>query len=314
MAPDFSIAVLDGGSSTAAIDAGTALGRLAGTLAAASGAVADVLVVRNAIHIAGGADQVAAAILAGRGADGPEHDALRVHEALRTPADRALSNPDAGFDAGKDLLARVLDVAGLRSAVNEETLARLDEWRGTSAPHGIIAAAVTAGAVVTAGGASTVAERAASLAGSVTLFATGCVAAPWIAPARLDAASRSAAVQVDRSGAWQEWVRAWCAQLARESARAEAAVVTTVARCAEERAAVRGRPRVGATDAAVLAWLHTRTSGSIRDAAAGLGLTIPTVGTSLERLAGQGLVAELTGQRRDRIWVAGAYLDLAAGG
>ena len=60
------------------------------------------------------------------------------------------------------------------------------------------------------------------------------------------------------------------------------------------------------TDAVVFEWLQSHVAFTIRAAAAGLGLTTPTVGTAIERLEAAGYAAELTGQRRDRIWVAAA--------
>ena len=49
---------------------------------------------------------------------------------------------------------------------------------------------------------------------------------------------------------------------------------------------------------------------TIKDAAAPLGLTLPTVGTSIERLESRGLATELTGQLRNRVWIATAWVEL----
>ena len=61
----------------------------------------------------------------------------------------------------------------------------------------------------------------------------------------------------------------------------------------------------------MLGWLHRNVRFTIRDAAGGLGLTTPTVGTAVGRLEQAGFAAELTGQLRDRVWASTALLNLA---
>lgn len=181
--------------------------------------------------------------------------------------------------------------------------------RGTRA-SAVLGAALAAGAICAPAPSSREAQRAAALDSAVLLTQGGALAAPWVAPWELDAAARAAAVQVDRSGAWTEWVRTWCGLLAREAQAAESALRRATRRMAHERSGIAGQHRIGATDVAVVDWLHSHPKFTIRDSAVPLGLTLPTVGTSIERLQASGVATELTGQLRNRVWIASAWLEL----
>ena len=178
-------------------------------------------------------------------------------------------------------------------------------------PSNILRAAVIAGTVVAAAPASADAQRDAALAGALALVHGGTLPAPWVAPWQLDAAARSAAVQIDRSAAWGEWIRVWCHLLAREAGTTERALRSAAAQLEAERVDARAQHRVGGTDADVLVWLQTHLTFTIRAASESLGLTRPTVGTAIERLELLGFATELTGRRRDRIWVSSTLLALA---
>ena len=78
-----------------------------------------------------------------------------------------------------------------------------------SHPSGILHAAIVAGIEVASNPASAESQRAAALAGAVALVSGGVLPEPWVAPWQLDAAARSAAVQIDRAGAWEEWIIDW---------------------------------------------------------------------------------------------------------
>jgi hypothetical protein len=205
-----------------------------------------------------------------------------------------------------------LESAGLGALVtdglrNTLDLADADHSRHTSS---VLQAAIVAGAIVTPAPASAAAQRGAALAGALSLVHGGTLAEPWLAPYRLDATARAAAVQVDRSGEWGEWIRAWCVMLTREAAGIERALHQAESSLESERTAAREQRRVGATDDLVLHWLHTHAAFTIREAAAGLDLSAPTVGTAIERLEVMGFATELTGQRRDRVWVSATLMGL----
>jgi hypothetical protein len=277
------------------------LGGLAAELAQAPGSISDALEARLVGRIIGepmDAAELACPVV------GTSRDAERARVA------EALLHAASSTRDGSEAAGSALEIAGfgdLRTAA-----ARDDEGRRAHGGRGIVAAAEAAGAIVVASPGNERLERAAGLVAAVHLARAGSTVRAIVAPVRLDAATRSAAVQLERSGASAEWTRAWCVLLARDAERTRVAVATARARMAEESAAVGARPRVGATDQAVLGWLHGNLRFSIREATAALGLTTPTVGTAIARLGHDGIAAEVTGQQRDRVWVATALLDLLA--
>jgi len=232
----------------------------------------------------------------------------------------ATSDSGAGAsEYGRELGARhpslseAVAAAGLGELLTDtlrDTLEQVEreDRRRTS---NLLCAAIAAGAMVADAPASREAQRGAALVGALSLASGGTLDEPWVAPCQLDAAARSAAVQVDRSGDWSEWIRAWCALLAREAASAEQAMRTVEVQLESERRTARAQVRVGATDDAVLGWLHAHATFTIKEASRELGLTPPTVGTAIERLDAMGFATELTGQRRDRVWVSSGLLELA---
>jgi len=175
----------------------------------------------------------------------------------------------------------------------------------------ILEACVEAGTIVAANPSSADTQRDAALAGALALVRGGSLPEPWVAPWQLDAAARSAAVQIDRSRSWGEWIRVWCHLLAREAGATEHALREAARHLSVERADARAQHRVGTTDAAVLEWLQSHLTFTIRDASAPLGLTKPTVGTAIERLESIGFATELTGRRRDRVWASSTLLIFA---
>lgn len=222
------------------------------------------------------------------------------------------------FDVQADRLAAVLlgevavDPADAGPTAAASAAAEVGKGSTGRGPRSsaVLNAAMAAGAICAAAPASRDAQRAAALESANLLAQGGALAAPWVAPWELDAAARAAAVQVDRSGEWTEWVRSWCLLLAREAGAAERSLRRATERMARESADVAAQHRVGVTAAAVVAHLHEHRTFTIRHAATALGLTRPTVGTAIERLEESGLATELTGQLRDRVWISSAWLEL----
>lgn len=319
---------LDGDAVHAAINAGVAVGGLDSLAERSQAVVPEGLVMRVACAAAGGAGEAEAAarsLIVGQTRAGTAADVAARCLAVLTaqtptrvataagpaPGRAGLSDAHAAPSAVVESALRAAGHATERAASIATAARAIDDLR--PAPHGIVIAALGAGVIVGAGPVTGQSTRAMGLAGAMLLATTGCLGGPWAAPAHLDAASRSAAVQLERSGAWTAWVRAWCGQLARECARTQAAVDALNKRFDNDRVAVREQPRVGATDERVLAWMQARLRCTIREASAALDLTTPTIGASVARLEASGLTVELTGQFRDRVWVTRATLDLIAG-
>ncbi len=214
-----------------------------------------------------------------------------------------------------DLIMEALARAGLAAELGTEANARLTKALAEFDPASstIEFAASVAGSVIAPAPASPITQRAAALMGALILAHSRLIPAPLLAPTRLDAAARSAAVAAERSGLWDEWTIAWCTMLTNEAAEISRALEIMHGRMQAERAAARDQTRVGATDDDVLAWLHSYSTFTIKEAASALGLTAPTVGSAIERLQTAGYATELTGQKRDRVWTSSALLELAAG-
>jgi DNA-binding transcriptional ArsR family regulator len=282
------------------------VGRLAGIAAAATPVVVAALLRRNAIRATDAAASAATELLLGV----PTASAQQAAEHIA-----ALRVIDEGSNTHAGSVQSALDRSALSQALGDAALARLnavfDEF--DAAGSTLEFAARVAGSVIAPAPASPTAQRAASLAAALILARAGLSPAPWLAPTRLDAAARSAAVAAERSGLWDEWTIAWCAMLNAEAADISHALHATHLRMEAERKAARGQPRVGATDDEVLAWLHSYSTFTIKEAGSALGLTPPTVGSAIARLEGAGYATELTGQKRDRVWTSSALLELVVG-
>jgi len=293
-------------TSKALESAAWAVGRLAGATSAAAPVVVAALGRRQAIRATNAPISAASDLLLSA-----------AHSAARDAASHlsALRMFDEASGPLGDLIIAALERAGLTAELGESSISRLANAlaEGDTVQSTIERAATVAGTVVAPALASPIAQRAAALAAALILARAGLVSAPWLAPTRLDAAARSAAVAAERSGLWDEWTIAWCTMLTSEATELSRAFDAMHTRMQAERAAVGEQPRVGATDTDVLAWLHSYSTFTIKEASAGLGLTPPTVGSAIERLEAAGYATELTGQRRDRIWTSAALLELAAG-
>jgi len=281
--------------------AALACGRLGATVHLARNAASGFLLLRHVVRVHDGTRDLAVSL-------------------LRLGAGGASTGLGAGpSEYGRELTARhpsladALSAAGMEALLSDRLRDTLGEAERADRRHtsNVLCAAIAAGAIVADAPASREAQRGAALVGALLLASGGTLDEPWVAPCQLDAAARSAAVQVDRSGDWSEWIRAWCSLLEREAASAEQAMRNAEVRLESERQEARAQVRVGATDDAVLGWLHAHTTFTIKDASRALGLTPPTVGTAIARLDSMGFATELTGQQRDRIWVSTAFLDLA---
>ena len=253
--------------------AAIACGRLSATVESAGGAASDFLLVRHAVRVHDGTANLAAELLLAQESTEPTAVSVEMEQVGRGYT----GTPHDNF----------------------------------THPSSVLRASVVAGQLVAEAPASAEAQRRAALAGALALVHGGTLPAPWVAPWQLDASARSAAVQIDRSASWGEWIRVWCQLLAREAGTTEQSLRSATAQLEAERAHARAQHRVGGTDADVLVWLQTHRTFTIRSAGDSLGLTRPTVGTAIERLESLGFATELTGRRRDRIWVSATLLALA---
>jgi hypothetical protein len=266
-------------------------------------AIAQALSRRQAVRSIGGGEASLRALLL---ADRTEafRDVNRFSDALST------ERPADGESA--EWLLELAESIGLAEAIRPAAKGILNEALSPDRRRPVLMrAALSAGAIASGSPGSREALAAATLCSERILMAGEITQSPWAAPTQLDAATRASAVQLERTGDWMEWTRAWCVLVGREAAATEKTLSATRERMSRESESVRGQHRVGATDAVVLARLHAVSVFTIRDAVGALELSAPTVGTSIERLEAMGFALELTGQSRDRIWTSTALLGLS---
>jgi hypothetical protein len=297
-----SVVDLPPGPVAAVEKAAFALGRIEVLLETSGKAIVDALTLRKAVSMLGsGGVGAVGCLLQDPGAQ--QRPLRRLHTALGLTLTGSLST---------EALLAALDSAGAsppdaaRSRIAEATSIELQL-------PAIVRAALAYGAIVSSTPATRETLAAAALAADLLLASGGIATRSRVAPVQLDAATRSAAVQVERSGAWSEWVRAWSAHLAREALSAERAIRTLLERHQRDAAAARAQHRVGATDVQVLVHLQGVSTFTIPDAVPVLKLSAPTIGTSIERLEAAGVATELTGQKRDRVWVSSPLLEVMIG-
>lgn len=286
-----------------------ALGRLDATLILAPRSLQLAARVRHTCALAGGGEANAADVYASRG----KSPAASAFHAALTSLTKLLPTERVAADVGRGShIARTLRTAGLDKYI-ELSVSALEALRATHTDVPAIgAAAVVAGAIIAPAATSARAHAAADIAASAVLTGQAALSGPWMQVARLGAAGRAAAVQLDRSGQWEGWVHTYCATLQADANATCEMVAEVLPRCAAERARVRMTPRIGATDADVLGYLQDLPSLRIAEASQGLGITPPTVGTAIERLEAAGLAVEVTGLKRDRQWVWASAFEIAA--
>jgi hypothetical protein len=295
--------VLTGESCLAVEGAAFALARVGTAVGPPETSVAQALGRRQvARSIGGGEAAVRALLLAERSEE--RRNLHRFSEALSS------ERPVEGESA--DALLALVESIGPAAAIRPAATGFLQEALSPERRRPVLVrAALAAGAIVSGSPGLREALAAATLFSERILIAGALAQSPWAAPTRLDAATRTSAVQLERTGDWMEWIRAWCVLIAREAAATERALHAMRERISRESAAARAQHRVGATDAVVLARLHELSLFTIRDAVEPLDLSAPTVGTSIERLEAMGFAVELTAQSRDRIWTSTALLGLS---
>jgi hypothetical protein len=297
LAQDFSADAL-----SAVERASHALGRLEATLEFAGGSVVHALAIRQAVAICGtGVEGAVALLLLSEAA---VHRELAATHAVLPGGRAGPSSAEILFEALAEASAPVPDAA--RGRLEEVVAPELKL-------SAVVRAGAAFGAIVSSVPATRETLRVATLASEILLASSEIAPRARVAPTQLDAATRGAAVQIERSSLWSEWIRTWSLRLAREAGTTERRVRDLQELQAGERTTARAKERVGSTDETVLAHLQGAITFTIPSAVPVLGLSAPTIGTSIERLEAAGVATELTGQKRDRIWVSTALLDFMVG-
>lgn len=120
--------------------------------------------------------------------------------------------------------------------------------------------------------------------------------------------------EVRFEGAWEEWLEFFLDGVDETATQAAASAKAALGLVEEHRAAIRRLGRGASTGFQIHQHVQQHPITTIASAARALGLTIPPVAKAIERLSGAGILAEVTGRRRDRVYVYKRYLDLLADG
>src|SRR5689334_17449770 len=199
---------------------------------------------------------------------------------------KAVALAGGGEDSVRALLLG--DSSAATKELREIAAALLENVPAEQGQPPLVRAALAYGEIVASPPVTRESLVAASLRSDAILTGGGLMTHCRLSPWQLDAGTRSAAVQLERSGAWLEWIRAWCIALAREASTIERSVRGVITELAAQRAVARQQHRIGATDELVLAQLQSAATFTIPDATRRLELTAPTVGTAIERLEAAG--------------------------
>jgi Fic family protein len=115
--------------------------------------------------------------------------------------------------------------------------------------------------------------------------------------------------EVREAGAWEAWLEFFLTGVAETAGQAADSAVELMRLFETDRAEIAGQGRAAASALRLHEFLQRRPLISAPAAAKALGLSLPTVGKSLELLLRLGVVREVTGKRRNRLYAYGAYLE-----
>jgi Fic family protein len=111
-------------------------------------------------------------------------------------------------------------------------------------------------------------------------------------------------------GAWEAWMEYFLTGVRDTAAQAVETARELMALFADDRRAVQTLARSAASALRVHELMQRRPLITIQAASKDLGLSLPTVGKSLEHLVDLAIVTELTGKQRRRVFAYRKYLDV----
>ncbi|HMX25119.1 MAG TPA: Fic family protein, partial [Blastocatellia bacterium] len=120
--------------------------------------------------------------------------------------------------------------------------------------------------------------------------------------------------RVREEGAWEQWLAFFLTGVLETADSAVASATAMFELFAADRQRIESIGRAAGSVLRVHQHLQKKPITSAPVAAAALGLTTPTVRTALDHLAKLQIVREITGKRRDRLYVYNSYLHLLQAG
>ena len=115
---------------------------------------------------------------------------------------------------------------------------------------------------------------------------------------------------VRERGVWDGWLDFFLNGVAETAEQATDAAEQILDLFEEDRVRIGALKGAAGTALRVHEYLQTQFSLSVPKATQSLGLTAPTIQRSLTRLTGLGIVAEITGRRRNRLYVYPRYMEI----
>lgn len=120
--------------------------------------------------------------------------------------------------------------------------------------------------------------------------------------------------QVREQGAWEDWLEFFLDGVHQTAMQATEAATRILHLFDDDRARIGGLGRAASSALQVHEYLKKRPYLSIPKAAKDLGISVPTVTRSVRHLEDLGILKEVSGRRRDRLFVYGRYLDILSEG
>ncbi|HUS05547.1 MAG TPA: Fic family protein [Bryobacteraceae bacterium] len=115
---------------------------------------------------------------------------------------------------------------------------------------------------------------------------------------------------VRTSGNWEAWLEFFLTGVKETSDQAVNASRRIIALLDADRKKIEGLGRASASVLHVHQYMQKHSISSISSAAAGAGMTFPTVAAAIEHMRRLGIVREITGRQRRRLFAYGPYLDI----
>ncbi len=120
--------------------------------------------------------------------------------------------------------------------------------------------------------------------------------------------------RVRTRGDWEAWL-CFCLEGVRETADGAASTAQRLVQMFRaDRARIEPTGRRAGSALRVHDAFKNRPIAPLRDVAARTGLSFPAVGSAIDLLSGLGIVREMTGRRRNRLFVYSQYLDVLSEG
>lgn len=120
--------------------------------------------------------------------------------------------------------------------------------------------------------------------------------------------------RVREEGAWEQWLAFFLTGVLETAESGVASATAMFELFAVDRQRIEGIGRAAGSVLRVHQHLQKKPITSVPSAASAMGLTTPTVRTALDNLAKLQIVREITGKRRDRLYVYDRYLQLLQAG